>query len=214
MNTTTEIQAKLNASIGESRLNNMNRDYSKIRTFVNNTDFLSTPAAAKHHNNFPSGLALHVLNFTEALEILMESFKGKIKVSPDDFDPFLVALGHDLNKVGFYTITDYNKKINGNWVNLLQYGYNNALDTMPSNSVSLSKMKSLIELSEAEALAIYWCEGNWSTHNNQPLNKAWDNAVAYDHRVYLAHTADMIASRMMERTLNDLEVNQAIRNWV
>lgn len=212
MKTKEEIRTLINARVDKSAHNYPDRDYGKVKEFINESEFLLCPAAAKHHNNFPTGLALHVLNVTEALESLIESFSGRAKISNDDFDPFLVALGHDLNKVGFYNITDYNKKINGQWVNLLQYGYNNAADMLPSNSVSLNRMKALIDLTQAEELAVYWCEGSWSTYGNQSLDKAWKNAINYDHRVYLAHTADMIASQMMELSLNDLEVNQAIRN--
>lgn len=190
------------------------RDYSKLKEYLLTSEFFSTPAAAKHHNNFPGGLALHVLNFSEVLEKLILSFGDKIKINSDPYDPFLVALGHDLNKVGFYSITDFNKKIDNQWVNLKQYGYNSTVDTMPSNYVSLQKMKDVIKLSKSEELSIYWAEGSWSTYANQSLDKAWKNAIDFDHRVYLAHSADMISSQMMENVLGEMEVDKAIRGWI
>ena len=208
------VKAKFESRFKSSQEKFPNRDYTKIKDYVFNSEFFSSPAAKGHHNNFPSGLAQHVLNFTYALETLVQSFDGRFKVSSDQYDPFLVAIGHDLNKVGFYTITDLNRKVGDKWYNLKQYGYDSYKDMMPGANISLGMISRNIELTMAESLSIYWAEGSWSTYSNQTLDKAWKNAMNYDGRVYLSHTADMISSQMMEVTLNEFDVDKAIRNFI
>ena len=105
-----QLITKFEAKINYSQMNYPNRDYSKLMSYLKSQSFFDDPAARAHHNNFPGGLAQHVLNFTNALETLLSSF-GNIKKSSDDYDPFLVAIGHDLNKVGSYNFSEVNKKV-------------------------------------------------------------------------------------------------------
>lgn len=204
---------KIEARINNSKQKFPNRNYDNILPYLKSGSFFDDPAAKSYHNNFPGGLAQHVLNFTNTLEVLLESFTN-IKLSSDDYDPFLVALGHDLNKVGSYNFSDVNKKVGSNWHNLKGYGYNDKIYLMPSNNISLDRIKSIMILTLSEELSIFWCEGSWSTYNSQQLDKNWKNALSYDGRVYLSHTADMLSSQLIEKTFSDIEVDKAIREWI
>lgn len=213
--TKSEIILKYKDLISQQSLK-FNRDYSKLFFYLKSSSFFDEPAAVRYHNNFPGGLALHTLNFFEVLEKLIENFpEFNLKKKMDTmFDPLIVAIGHDLNKVGRYTIEDKNKKINNQWCNFKAYGYNNSVMEMyPSTNVSLNKINSLLGLSESERLAIFWAEGLYATHSVQDWQKALGAAIHFDHRVYLSHVADMISSQFMEAILSDEEVDKAIREW-
>lgn len=198
-------------SLYETKLVNIDRDTSSLLNYLKTSSFFDDPASKGHHNNIPGGLALHCLNFHSVLSKLINI--NMLPVSEQVFDPLIVAIGHDLNKVGYYTQSERNTKINNQWVALRQYEYVKSRDTIPHNMVSLELISPLINLSAIEDLAIFWAEGSWSTHNSRELDSAWKNAMAIDYRIYLTHTADMIASQFMEKTYSPEEVNAAIRDW-
>ena len=125
-----------------------NRDYSQLMQYLLTSSFFDDPASMRFHNNFPGGLALHVLNFENALtQLLANLLNGPlgIKISTGDkFDPFIVAIGHDLNKVGSYRLNSRNTKINGQWTNLQNYDYGNNRDCFPHAMVSMRRIHNLV----------------------------------------------------------------------
>ena len=120
------------------------RDYAELEKWLWSSGFFEDPAAMKYHNNFPGGLAQHVLNFYSVYRSLLDCFETKIKCSEDVFDPFLVAIGHDLNKIGRYSIIDVNRKIDGSWKSLKVYGYKEGdAPCFPGNKISLESSQRL-----------------------------------------------------------------------
>jgi hypothetical protein len=131
----------------------------------------------------------------------------------DLFNPLIVAIGHDLNKVDNYKYGTKNvKDASGKWQELMYYDYKPAR-SMPSNVHSSITMSKLVDLSESERDAIYYAEGSWSTYNQQSLDKAWKAAMSRDIRVYLTHTADMISSQFMEPILDQFELSNRLKAW-
>lgn len=196
------------------------RDYSALKKYLLDAGFYDQPAAKGHHNNFPGGLAKHVINFHYALQTMLgaldpEKFplvKGK---SDNVFDPLIVAIGHDITKCYSYKIGERNTKIDGQWRAIKQYEYDSSNSVYDHKVESMMLMRHLVPgLSKSEELAIYYAEGVYSLAKmDQEMMKAYDNAIKTDVRIYFTHTADMLASQFMEKTFTDVEVDRAIRSW-
>jgi hypothetical protein len=126
----------------------------------------------------------------------------------------IVAIGHDFNKIGGYSLDKRNVKnerTGNQWKELLQY--DNKDRSLPSNAYGLSMMSKLIKLSELEEDAIYWAEGAYMTKGDFYMGKFLDKAYVKDIRIYLTHVSDMLASQYVEKRLNEVEVDTAIREW-
>jgi len=195
-----------------------NRDYSDLFKYLKSTSFFDDPASRANHNNIPGGLAMHTMNFFDCLSRFIEHpphpTLQPMLISKDMFDPLLVAIGHDANKIGFYKIRSWNRKVDNQWQELKSYDYNNATFALPSNVISVNRIREVFPaMSKAEELAIYWAEGFWSIHNDHNLARNYNNAQEYDSRILLTHFADMWASRYMEKTYDEVDVNNAIRSW-
>lgn len=102
-------------------------DIDAFIEYLENSDFFSAPASAKHHCAFPGGLCLHSLNVYKILQDMTNRYAKKsidnpnyqegtdslkkINVSIYSRDTILiVALLHDLSKINFYEKTSKNEK--------------------------------------------------------------------------------------------------------
>ena len=157
-----------------------NRDYQPLLTYLIQSSFFDMPASTRFHLNCPGGLAQHILNLHECLLKLLELNPVPSKLSSDVFDPFIVSIAHDMNKIDGYKISERNSKINGQWVQLKYYDHNGSKDMYPHNLVSLDAMRRYVSLSKAEELAIFHAEGNFSTFMERELLNAQGNAFRFN----------------------------------
>lgn len=143
--------------------------------------FCVAPASSKYHGNYEGGLIDHSLNVACVLDAMTRDMQLEWQ---NERSPILVGLYHDICKFDNYIITD-SEILKAETINL---GHGD-------RSVELLK-KLIPDLTEEEELCIRWHMGAFDDKENW---KAYGEAVEKYPNVLFTHTADMIASHVMER---------------
>lgn len=155
--------------------------------------FFSAPASAEHHGAYEGGLFDHSYTVTEALVNLTE----KLKLNWNNpRSPYIVGMFHDLCK-----IDNYNKIYDGTYEynndNLLSghYEYNKDSLIPGHGEKSITYLQQHIKLTQEEILCIRWHMGAFDDKENW---KYYSKSVNKYPNVLYTHTADMIASQVLE----------------
>jgi hypothetical protein len=164
-------------------------------SWLQTTDFFTAPASANNHSNFEGGLALHSLEVHEALT--KSIFGYDPHYSPDSVK--IVALLHDVCKIGFYEIATRNvEKSPKQWVKVPYYKHG-ASSPWDHGVRSLWLITRHIELEEDEALACRWHMSAFSAVDFEG-SKCMGEAMKRPLVLALAH-ADQVASFLREETV-------------
>ena len=86
--------------------------------WMESSDFFTAPASTKYHLHCKGGLAQHSINVYERLKAKVDS--GLVDLKPDTV--IITSLLHDLCKANFYTIQKRNRKIDGTWQEIEEWG--------------------------------------------------------------------------------------------
>ena len=194
----------------EAEMSKVNRPgVDKLMKYIQGSDFYTAPASTKFHLSCEGGLLQHSLNVLDALRGLLswrsvESgggyweylVAGKLAGSAPEDSVIIVALLHDICKTYFYGTSTRNVKNEktGKWEKQPYYTVD---DKMPLGHGPKSAMiiKEYMELTTPELYAIWHHMGMTGDQIN-------DNAVGSSFEKYplalALHTADMMASRLME----------------
>lgn len=184
----------------------------KLLEYIQKSDFYKAPASTKHHLAAPGGLLQHSLNVLDALRGLLSwrsdgvweyRAAGKVVDTISDDSVIVMALLHDICKTHFYGTSTRNVKNDktGRWEKVPYYTVD---DKMPLGHGPKSAMliKQYTTLTNQELYAIWHHMGRTGDYEN-------DNAVGKSMQLYPAvlvlHTADMMASRLMEGEKENLE---------
>lgn len=178
----------------------------KLLDYIRKSDFYTAPASTKYHLACEGGLLQHSLNVLDALRGLLHQpyntgdweyqVAGQPLLQIQDESVIITALLHDICKTYFYTTSWRNAKneTTGRWEKVPYYTID---DRMPLGHGPKSAMiiKQYIELTTPEMYAIWHHMGfNGDFENNAAVGAAYEK---YPLALAL-HTADMIASRLME----------------
>lgn len=184
----------------------------KLLDYIRNSDFYTAPASTKYHLACEGGLLQHSLNVLDALRGILTlamdcaettapchydlKAAGKTVASIPQDSVIITALLHDICKTYFYTTSWRNAKneTTGKWEKVPYYTID---DRMPLGHGPKSAMiiKQYIELTTPEMYAIWHHMGfNGDFENNTAVGAAYEK---YPLALAL-HTADMMASRLME----------------
>ncbi len=132
-----------------------------IRFLEEETSWLSSPASSRFHNDFEGGLISHSVSVAE----ILLKIKGLLAPSIDDESCVIVGLFHDVGKVGYagkpYYIPNSNKQGN----RTRKYLINPKVVTMGLAVRSLYLVSQCIKLSEEEAQAIVYHDGQYIEEN-------------------------------------------------
>lgn len=155
------------------------------------TDFFRAPASRGFHAAYPGGLYDHCANVTS--QLLRMGNKGITQPWSRMESPIIVGILHDVTKIGMYSLSrDTNSRaleINTFYVKNPQYsgfgghGYD-----------SVCKIEQHMKLTEEERMCIRYHMGAYETDD-------WDGfdlAIRRFPNVLWTHTADMVASKLME----------------
>ena len=117
------------------------------------TDFYTAPASTRYHHSVEGGLAKHTLEVFDHLitDLKWEKF--------DKESIAIVALFHDICKIGFYKTEMRNTKDeSGKWVKVPYYTVE---DIFPygHGEKSVYLLSQILKLTEEEAMAIRWHMG-------------------------------------------------------
>lgn len=172
--------------------------------------FFEAPASASHHLNVKGGLVLHSLNTCKAALKVWEGMK-QLEPSLEQEVPresvIIASLLHDVCKADIYQPTIKRKKnAMGGWDDVP--GYNISFKNFPMGHGEKSVVLLLcsgLELTDAEMLAIRWHMGAWGLNmNSYEEQRNFDTAHLRYPLVMITHTADSLATSIMERTEEDL----------
>ena len=164
---------------------------------LNGSDFFTAPASGRRHSSYEGGLAVHTLNVYYRLKALVKLQYG------EDYQNYIseesiaiMALLHDVCKVNTYT-TDYrNQKIDGQWVQVPYFAYNNTLP-YGHGEKSVYIVSGFMRLTREEAMAINWHMGGFDPRV-QGSSDMSDAFRMFPSEVLL-HSADLQASYLDEK---------------
>mgnify|MGYP002507808000 CR=1 FL=1 len=165
---------------------NIRRDgIDKLMAQLEKTDFYTAPASTKYHDSVEGGLVYHSIKVFRALMDLDRDNRYTAETLA------IVALFHDLCKVGFYTVEYRNSKNEqGQWVKVPYYGVK---DLFPFGHGEKSCFLILehMKLSNEELMAVRWHMGGFEPKESYgTLSEAYSQ---YPLAVML-HMADLSAT--------------------
>lgn len=152
------------------------------------SDFFDAPASTNHHEAYEGGLVEHSVKVWRKLCEIVPAGK---------YDPetlTIVALFHDVCKVGYYTTEMRNKKIDGKWVQVPFYTVD---DKFPygHGEKSVYLLNQVIKLTEEEAVSIRFHMG---AYEGQNIWNTLGNAYKKYPLAFYLHMADMKATYEIE----------------
>lgn len=180
----------------------------RLLDYIRKSDFYTAPASTKYHLSCEGGLLRHSLNVLDALRGILTRNEnepphggwdymvaGKRLANFPDESVTIIALLHDICKTYFYQVSTRNAKNEktGKWEKVPYY---TVQDKMPLGHGAKSAMiiKQYINLTNPEMYAIWWHMGYTDTSDSLSLT----NAIESYPIIWALHTADMMASHMME----------------
>ncbi|MEG2098131.1 MAG: hydrolase [Pseudoflavonifractor sp.] len=160
------------------------------------SDFFTAPASAGFHGAYEGGLCEHSLNVYHCLT----DYLGRARVqelyglSYSEETVAIVALLHDLCKVGCYQLGSRNVKgADGKWTAVPTYRFE---DPLPygHGEKSVYVANGFLRLSREEAMAIRWHMGFSGTEDNRTVGQA----LGQFPLAFALATADMEATYFLE----------------
>ncbi len=164
---------------------------------TNTSDFFTAPASGKRHCSFEGGLCLHSINTFKRLKkyVMGEYGNDYAKVISDE-SIAIISLLHDVCKVNTFTVDYRNQKVEGQWVQVPYYAYNNTLP-YGHGEKSVYIISGFMRLTREEAMAINWHMGGFDPRalNNNDLSEAFSRFPV----AVLFHMADLSATYLDEK---------------
>lgn len=159
------------------------------------SDFFQAPASSRYHGNYEGGLVEHSVNVYHCLKDYCSRTRVQelYNMNYSDETIAIVSLLHDVCKINVYKESLRNKKINGQWVQVPFYEFE---DTMPygHGEKSVYMISPFIKLTREEAFAIRYHMG---FSNQDPVQNV---GYSFEHfpLSFALSTADMEATYFME----------------
>ncbi|NLL56254.1 MAG: hydrolase [Clostridiales bacterium] len=146
---------------------NITREGSKeLLNYIESSDFFTAPASTRFHSAFEGGLCEHsVKAYYRFMQLLENEYEGdfeeKLNISYESVA--IIALLHDICKVGFYKMEFRNVKNEyGEWDKKPYYTID---DSLPygHGEKSVYMISGFMRLKREEAMAINWHMGGFDT---------------------------------------------------
>ena len=167
---------------------------------VNSSNFFSSPASGKRHSSYIGGLCQHSLNVYHRFKknIILE-YGANYTEKISDESIAIIALLHDLCKVNTYTQDYRNQKVDGQWIQVPYFSYNNTLP-YGHGEKSVYIISGFMRLTREEAMAINWHMGGFDAR----AQAGSDLSDAYSRypTAVLIHVSDIEASYIDEKSTN------------
>ena len=164
---------------------------------TNTSDFFTAPASGKRHSSFEGGLCSHSINTYKRFKNLVVAEYGEdyAKVISDE-SIAIISLLHDVCKVNTFTVDYRNQKVEGQWVQVPYYAYNNTLP-YGHGEKSVYIISGFMRLTREEAMAINWHMGSFDARAQygSDLSEAFVRFPA----ALLFHMADLSATYLDEK---------------
>lgn len=163
----------------------------KLLDWLEGTDFYTAPASSRYHGAYEGGLVLHSLNVYRRLKALNDFYKMDGGEYTDE-SLAVVALFHDLCKVGYYTVSTRNVKNEktGQWEKVPFYKKQEQFPFGGHGSKSVYLVQHFMVLEPFEAAAINCHMGPWDRQDYGNPGEVFE----YNRLAWLLHVADEAAT--------------------
>ena len=164
----------------------------KLLDWLESTDFYTAPASSRYHGAFEGGLAMHSLNVYQRLTELDEIFSEDLDTPISQESIAIVALFHDLCKVGYYVVSTRNVKNEktGQWEKVPYYKKQEQFPFGGHGSKSVYLVQHFVPLEPEEAAAINCHMGPWDRQDYGNPGEVFEN----NRLAWLLHVADEAAT--------------------
>lgn len=162
----------------------------------NSSDFFTAPASGRRHNSFEGGLCAHSINvYNRFKKLIISEYGEDYQQTLSDESIAIIALLHDLCKINTYTVDFRNQKIDGQWVQVPYFAYNNTLP-YGHGEKSVYIASGFMRLTREEAMSINWHMGGFDprTSATSDLSDAYTSFPV----AVLFHIADLSATYLDE----------------
>jgi len=180
---------------------NIKRDGAKeVLDFLDTTDFYTSPASTRYHGNFEGGLVAHCVKvYNRFLKMVTDEF-GADFVKQNAESLAIIALLHDVCKIGTYKKDKRNVKKDGVWHEVPYYSYE---DSLPygHGEKSVYMLSGFMRLTRDEAMAINWHMGAFDARARE--GSTLSSAFVKFPLALLFHAADLLTSYRDEETIKD-----------
>lgn len=153
----------------------------EFREWLIDNGFFTAPASTKYHGAYEGGLFDHCFNVAN---VLAEMSAREDLCWQNNRSPLIIGMFHDLCKIDSYISTDEGYKYNAN--TLLQ-GHGDK---------SVMILAQHLQLTEEEIICIRYHMGAYTDKEEWAF---YDRAIRKYPNVLATHTADMIASKLIEK---------------
>ena len=162
----------------------------------NQSDFFLAPASGRRHSSFEGGLCYHSLNTYKRLKnnvILEYGENYQQKISDESIA--IISLLHDVCKVNTYTVDYRNQKVDGQWIQVPYFAYNNSLP-YGHGEKSVYIISGFMRLTREEAMAINWHMGGFDPRSQMGTDMS--EAFSRFPIAVLFHVSDLEATYLDE----------------
>lgn len=168
----------------------------KLLEYLISSDFFAAPASARFHSSYEGGLCEHSLNVYDCLVAYMnrERVKNDYKVQANNESIAIVALLHDICKIGCYKTSMRNvKDENGKWQSVPYYEFQ---DPLPygHGEKSVYIASGYMRLTREEAFAIRYHMGFSGIEDKRDVGTVFETYPL----AFALSVADMEASYFLE----------------
>ena len=163
----------------------------------NHSDFFTAPASGRRHSSYEGGLVVHSLNTYNRFKnkIIMEYGEDYQQIISDE-SIAIISLLHDVCKVNTYTVDYRNQKVDGQWIQVPYYAYNNSLP-YGHGEKSVYIVSGFMRLTREEAMAINWHMGGFDPRSQMGTDMS--EAFSRFPIAVLFHASDLEASYLDEK---------------
>lgn len=161
----------------------------KLVKWLGETDFFTAPASTRYHLSVKGGLAQHSINVYKLLRGKVDS--GLISISDDTV--IITSLLHDICKANFYSVQKRNRKIDGVWTEVEEWGVDDKLP-LGHGDKSCYLVQCFIPLKSEEYAMIRYHMGRETDGNNDPFSKCAEKFPA----LVALHTSDIESAFIVE----------------
>lgn len=174
----------------EQFLNYLNKYINdELYKYLIENGFFTAPASVNHHSNYKGGLYDHSFTVMNSLLSLTRRLELKWQL---ERSPYIVGMFHDLCKIDNYNLVK--DKLSKNKI-IEHYEYKKSTILPGHGEKSVILLQQFLQLTSEEIACIRWHMGAFE--GEQIYNNYGCAVTAYPNVLY-THTADMIATRILE----------------
>ena len=164
----------------------------ELLSWIEESDFFEAPASTRFHGDHEGGLCEHSVHVWEELVRLLKAYP---EIETTGETVAVIALLHDLCKIGCYKTELRNKKENGVWKSVPFYTFQEDFAYGGHGSKSVYLVQRFLDLTPEEAVAINCHMGPW---DRAPGDYSVGNAYEAYPLAWLLHVADESATYIRE----------------